>query len=85
MVLSARYETVIDILRNGEMYGDDIIDKSNGILGRVPHLTLMAMEAEGLIEGHGPCPRRLYQVTDSGLHTFFRRHSRLPDATLVSV
>lgn len=84
MVLSARYETIIDILRDGEMYGVEIIRKSGGALGRAPHLALTAMEAEGLIRGRGRCPRRIYRVTEDGLQTFLFRHSCLPDTALAS-
>ena len=91
MSLSSEQELVIDILRQEEMYGSDIIEKSDGGLGRrMVCAILSAMEAGGLITSReipgscdGALPRRLYRVTDDGLQTFFRRHSRLPVAIVV--
>jgi DNA-binding PadR family transcriptional regulator len=93
VTLSSKYELIIDLLRDGEMYGLDMVKKSGGKLRRgAVYLTLTAMEAEGLIEGTTipatppRMPRRLYRVTEDGLQTFLRRHaSPLPTATAISV
>lgn len=91
MVLGSKEEAVVDIVRDREMYGLDIVKKSGGRLRRgTVYVTLSQMERKGLIEarsvpathpGRGPA-RRLYRVTEQGMRSFLRRHSPLPMATV---
>jgi DNA-binding PadR family transcriptional regulator len=84
---------VIDMLRSGRMYGLDIVKKSGGELKRgTVYVTLSAMEAQGLIKGEAIpsdpflARRRLYQLTESGLQKFLRRHAApLPKAIALPV
>lgn len=92
MSLSHKEELVIDIVRDQEMYGLDIVKKSGGKFKRgTVYLTLSGMEERGLLEAtvvpsrHEGClPRRRYRVTDRGMGTFLYRHHPLPTARLVS-
>lgn len=93
MALSGKEEVVLDILRHEEMYGLEILKKSNGDLRRGGMYTLFSrMEDRGLISGrrvpsdhpHGS-PKRVYRATKGGMQEFLLRHSFFPEATLVSV
>jgi DNA-binding PadR family transcriptional regulator len=92
VAFSGKEEIVIDILREREMYGLEIIKKSNGDLKRGSiYATLACMEERGLVSARTTpathpqgMPRRMYRVTESGMKEVLHRHSCLPVATLVS-
>ena len=98
MKLRGKEELILDILRQDELYGLEIIERSNGALRRgTVYVHLSRMEERGLIEGHTGDERlvdfgrskvrlpgrRRYRVTDKGWKLFLTRHDFLPKARIV--
>lgn len=89
--LGSKEELILDILRQEEMYGLDIIAKSNGGLkhGTI-YVHLSRMEDKRLIQARVELPtrprglpRRIYRVTEEGWRLFLERHSFLPEARAI--
>jgi PadR family transcriptional regulator, regulatory protein PadR len=77
--LSAKEAEVLSLLiANGEMYGLELVNRSNGELKRgTVYVTLGRMEDKGFVEsmreevtaGDGP-PRRIYSATGLGVRAY---------------
>lgn len=91
-------ELILDILRQEEMYGLEIVERSNGALRRATiYNHLSKMEERGLVYGEREEPqlvdfgrskvempaRRRYRATQKGWETFLSRHDFLPKARIV--
>jgi len=89
--VGSKEELILDILRQDEMYGLDIIARSNGGLKQgTIYVHLSRMEDRGLVQVRTEpprhpvgLPRRLYRVTKKGWELFLMRHHSLPEARVV--